>query len=185
MNDNNINLSHDQNQSQADSNYSYNHQRNKKNQYIEMDSDSRSDDNIDHISMRKLASDVNNSLIDLDNIDKKKKKKKKKYQETDSNPELNESDKDQDINKDDISDSHIKIPTLEREIDYLKMFVEFLLLLSIYVIMSQPFIVSFASTYIQQLNPTDEGPTLTGVIIYGFILTIIFIVIRQIIYSRM
>ena len=65
------------------------------------------------------------------------------------------------------------------------MFVEFLLLLSIYVVMSQPFIVSFASTYIQQLNPTDEGPTLSGIIIYGLILTVMFIISRQIVYSRM
>jgi hypothetical protein len=63
---------------------------------------------------------------------------------------------------------------------------EFLLLLTLYVILSQPFVVSFASGYIYQLNPNEDGViSLTGIIIYGLILTVMFMVIRKVLFNRM
>ena len=73
----------------------------------------------------------------------------------------------------------------DNEVNYAKLFIEFLILLSLYVIMSQPFVISIASTYIDQLNPNDNGDiSLTGIIIYGVILTLLFMVIRKIVLSK-
>src|SRR5690606_15700402 len=59
--------------------------------------------------------------------------------------------------------------------------IEPLLLLTIYVIMSQPFVINFASHYVEQLNPSDDGSTpLSGILIYGIILVILFMVLRKI-----
>lgn len=136
------------------------------------------DSESDYDSIRELAADVNNSLMALENIEHSKKKKKR--QDTES--ESDESDKDMS----DDSDTHITVETIEYEADYLKTLTEFLLLLTLYVIMSQPFVVSVASGYIQQLNPSEEGTiSMTGIIIYGLILTVMFMVVRKIIFSRM
>ena len=60
-----------------------------------------------------------------------------------------------------------------------------LLLLSVYVVMSQPFVVSNVSKYIHHLNPTEEGVVkLSGIIIYGLILTILFVVLRNIVLKK-
>jgi len=112
----------------------------------------------------------------LENIEYSKKKKRMKDTESDNC----------DINEDTNDDSKIVLETMEYETDYLKIFTEFLLLLTLYVVLSQPFVVSFASNYIYQLNPTDDGTiSMTGIIIYGFILTLLFMVLRKLIFSRM
>lgn len=69
--------------------------------------------------------------------------------------------------------------------DYLRLITEFLLLLTLYVIMSQPFVISYASKYITQLTP-DENNTvsMTGIIIYGSLLVVLFMVTRKFIYSK-
>lgn len=56
-----------------------------------------------------------------------------------------------------------------------------LLLLIIYVILSQNFVYNLASNYITYLNPKDDGRVpLLGVIIYGAILAIIFMFFKKI-----
>lgn len=139
--------------------------------------DSLSDSESEYNSIRDLAADVNNSLLALENIEHTKKKKKR--QDTES--EKDDSDDDHNEKED-----YITVETIEHEADYLKTLTEFLLLLTLYVIMSQPFVVSMASGYIHQLNPTDEGTiSMTGIIIYGLILTVMFMVVRKLIFSRM
>jgi hypothetical protein len=139
--------------------------------------DNDSESNYD--SIRELAADVNKSLMALENIEHDKKKKKRQATES----ELYESDHD----KTKKSDTRVMVETVECESeDYLKILTEFLLLLTLYVIMSQSFVVSVASGYIYQLNPTEEGSiSMTGIIIYGLILTVMFMVVRKIIFSRM
>jgi len=130
-------------------------------------------------SIRELANDVNNSFEALENMEKTDKKAKKRINSKDS-----ESDKNDD-NTDDNDDDKIVLETIEQESDYLKTVVEFLILLTLYVIMSQPFVVSFVASYIKQLNPSDDGVVnMTGIIIYGTILTVLFMATRKIIYSR-
>ena len=70
--------------------------------------------------------------------------------------------------------------------DYVLPFFELIILLTIYVIMSQSFVVSFLSKYIAQLNPSDEGELkMSGIIIYGFIMAVLFLVIRKIVFSKL
>ena len=140
-----------------------------KNQKKRNDIDSDLESNYDNI--RKLATDVNNSLIDLENI--KHSKKTKKINDLDTND--SEKDTSDDLN------AHVIVNTVEYEINYFKTLTEFVLLLTLYVIMSQSFVVSFASKFILQLNPSDEGIiSMTGLIIYGLILTTMFMIFRKI-----
>lgn len=146
--------------------------------------DTQRDENNDNVSeysnMRELANDVNNSLEALEQIENNTKNKKRKNKKAKSDIENQEN---QDVLND---ESKITLDTLETENDYLKLFIEFLLLLTLYVIMSQQFVVGFASNYITQLNPDEEGAiSMMGIIIYGLIMTIMFFVIRKIMFSKM
>jgi len=144
------------------------------------------DDVSEYSNMRELANDVNNSLEALEQIENSTKYKKRKNKNASKNKETEsdtENQEDQDMPKD---ESKITLETIENENDYLKLFVEFLLLLTLYVVMSQPFVVGFASGYITQLNPDEEGGiSMMGIIIYGLIMTIMFFVIRKIMFSKM
>lgn len=136
-------------------------------------------DDLDKNSIKELASNINQSLLALEKLDKSKKKSKKNRSIDENSSTLTES-----------SDSDDKIvletmSTVNDENNYVKSFVELLLLLTLYVVMSQPFVLSFMTNYIHQLNPNDEGVIgMSGIIIYGLILTILFFVIRRIILSR-
>jgi hypothetical protein len=72
------------------------------------------------------------------------------------------------------------------KINYHIMFVEFVILLSLYVIMSQPFVVQFLASHIRQLNPSDDGTvSMTGILVYGILLSGAFMVTRKIIQSKL
>lgn len=153
------------------------HERMQKSHYSDYDSRSSYD------GIEKLADDVNHSLQVLEDSETKKRKRRRRDTETelseDSDRDPEKSSKNEPIDK-------ITLKTLEQENDYAKMFTEFLILLTIYVIMSQPFVISLASCYINQLNPSEEGTiSLTGIIIYGIILTIMFFVVRKIVFYKL
>lgn len=175
-------------------NYNYNHQypqngnigpngmnrSNMPNRYIDTDSES------DYSSIRDLANDVNNSLQALEKIEQTKKRRSNRSDTSNTTTE-SENENDNEENEENEENDKIILPEYDCETDYLKILTEFLLLLTLYVIMSQPFVVSFAASYIHQLNPTEEDGTISmsGIIIYGVILTIMFMVIRKIVFSRM
>lgn len=138
------------------------------------DTERSRDSESDYSDIKRLAREVNSSLEALESIEYNKKKKR--HQDT-------ESEEDEDV---EIDADSIVVDTVEQQTDYLKVVTEFLILLTLYVILSQPFIVSFASNYITQLNPDENGVvSLTGVIIYGMILTVMFMVLRKVIFNRM
>lgn len=167
--------------------YNYKNERNDNRRQVQSNDTPQDDNDVSEYSnMRELANDVNNSLEALEQIENSTKYKKKKNKNASKNKETEsdtENKENQNMPKD---ESKITLETIETETDYLKLFVEFLLLLTLYVVMSQPFIVSFASGYITQLNPDEEGAiSMMGIIIYGLIMTIMFFVIRKIMFSKM
>lgn len=57
-----------------------------------------------------------------------------------------------------------------------------LIILVIFIILSQPFVKNTIGTYITQINPNADGQvSLTGVIIYGLILVGLFMIVRQVV----
>ena len=57
---------------------------------------------------------------------------------------------------------------------------EILLLVIIFVILSQPFVKDFIGKYVNQINVDDEGKvSFAGVVIYGFILAIIYVSFKK------
>jgi len=72
------------------------------------------------------------------------------------------------------------------ETDYVLYIFEIIIILSLYVILSQPFIISFLSKYINQLNPGESGdPSMAGIIIYGLIFAVLFLIVRKIVFSKL
>ena len=131
------------------------------------------DSDSEYNSIKDLANEVNNSLQELENIEQKKRNDKNIINDVEGDDEK-EKEKEKEKEEE------------EEETDYLRLIIEFLLILTLYVILSQQFVVSFASEYIQHLNPTEDGSvSLTGVIIYGLILTLTFMIIRKLIFSRL
>jgi hypothetical protein len=65
--------------------------------------------------------------------------------------------------------------------DYFYYIVEFLILLTVYIVMSQEFFINNTSKYIKQLNQQQDGTiSFTGIIIYGVLLSFVFMVIRKV-----
>jgi hypothetical protein len=127
-------------------------------------SDESSRDISEYHDIQVLADDVNKSLAELEEEEKRKKKRNKQ------NKEL----------------VGVKYEPIEKENDYLRLFLEFVILLSVYVVMSQPFVITFASQFIYQLTPTDEGGiSFTGILLYGIVLTILFMVVRKAIFMKL
>lgn len=125
----------------------------------------------EYSGIQELAADVNNSLDALDDIESSRSKKRYTESDEDSEEEVEEPEK-------------LKQVT-ELESNYGKLLVEPLILLTLYVILSQPFVVSLFSTYITHLNPTDDGSiSMSGILIYGLILTLLFVVTRHIVISK-
>lgn len=140
--------------------------------------------------IEKIADDVNQSLLTLEESDKNAKKQRKRKRNKMANDDIN-CDQDNsdnhtdDVNNDTVSDKLI-LETFEQNNDYMKLFIEFLILLTLYVIMSQEFVIKFMANYIHQLNPSNDGTAnLTGILIYGTILTILFIIFRKIIFYKL
>lgn len=142
----------------------------------------------EYSNMRQLANDVNNSLQALEKLEQAKKRKRNTSSNATESDRDTESDHDDDEQHTSVENdpNQIILAEIESETDYLKTLTEILLLLTLYVIMSQPFVMSFASSYIHQLNPNEEGTiSMTGIIIYGLILIIMFMVVRKVVFSRM
>ena len=85
-----------------------------------------------------------------------------------------------------IKKQYIEKPKPQKIIDYVLFVFEIIIILSLYVIMSQPFVISFLAKYINQLNPNENGEaSMAGIVIYGFILAVLFLIIRKIVFSRL
>jgi len=70
--------------------------------------------------------------------------------------------------------------TLQKKNTYYRVAIELLILLTVYVLMSQEFSISFASKYIKYIQPQQDGSTaFSGIVIYGAILCIIFYISRM------
>lgn len=136
------------------------------------DNSTHSDSNDNHNDIKKLANDVNISLQELEKSEKNRKKIE--YKIIPDSYHINDS-----------NDDTISVETVEYSNHYVETFIEIILLLTIYVILSQPFVVSFISKYVNPVNPSDNGHVrLTGLIIYGSILTLTFIVSRNILLTK-
>ena len=143
-------------------------------------------------SIKKLADDVNISLHELENIDKNRKNRKNRNYKTMSESIIRSNDLDYDIDNihdyrhvDNKDNDIVSVETVEIYYDYINIFIEFILLITVYVVMSQPFVISNLSKYIYQLHPTENGDVkLTGILVYGLILTILFIVLRSIVLKK-
>ena len=147
-----------------------------------------SDSESEYSSIRQLANEVNNSLQALEKMENTKKRRKSTDSSiaTDSDNEDNDNNENNEHDENFNSEQKTHLAECESDTDYLKLVTEFLLLLTLYVIMSQPFVVSFASSYIHQLNPNEDGTVnMTGIIIYGMIMIVLFLIVRKIVFSRM
>jgi len=141
------------------------------------DNSRESDKESEYSRIRELAKDVNDSLQALEKIEKIKKNKTKNNDNKESNNQTELDEKE---------DDKVVLETVDYENDYLKLITEFLILLTLYVILSQPFVVESMSGYISQLNPNDDGTVnMTGIIIYGVLLTFLFIVVRKLVFSKL
>ena len=79
----------------------------------------------------------------------------------------------------------LKKQNKEIKYKYYTLIVELLILLTIYVIMSQEFFISFTSKYVKYLKPQQDGTTsFIGVLIYGIILCVLYTVLRLAILER-
>lgn len=59
-------------------------------------------------------------------------------------------------------------------------FKEFLLILLIYLILSQNFVKTFIGKYIKYVNPNDDGTvSFSGLVIYGTILAVIYLIFKR------
>ena len=127
-----------------------------------------------------LTNKMNNdsdSYSDLSSSKKKKKKKKNKNKEIEE--ELNI--------KEDLQDFIIESNPVPATNSYLGWFFDecfnykdFLVLFTLYLLLSQEMIKDFFSKYFTSLNPDDEGKiNVQGVIIYGLILSVLFVLIRK------
>ena len=158
--------------------------------------DPHSDTNSEYERIMELANDVNNSLEVLEENEKRKRRKKQREVDTDSESvdsirSTGSKDKKTKKTSDETEDDHTDSNESDNKQDpianimqngYGMIIIEPLLLLTIYVILSQPFAISFASHYIDQLNPNEDSSIpLSGIIIYGVILVIMFLVLRKVV----
>jgi hypothetical protein len=159
-------------------------------------SDPQSDLESEYGKIMELANDVNNSLEVLGENEKRKKRKRR---DTESDIESfdsrksshsrdsksrkdSESDIDDNIENDENDEEGTDVVANVMNDGYGMIIIEPLLLLTIYVIMSQPFAINLASYYIDQLNPNEDNCTpLSGIIIYGVIMVILFMVLRRVV----
>jgi hypothetical protein len=124
-------------------------------------------------SIKELADDVNQTLHELNMLERKKKVQS--IPEPDDTPPPIDTE----------ASEQIVVEVMDK-INYHIMFVEFVILLSLYVIMSQPFVVQFLASHIRQLNPSDDGTvSMTGILVYGILLSGAFMVTRKIIQSKL
>jgi hypothetical protein len=130
--------------------------------------------NNNYPEIKKLAKNINESLS-MDEVGKKKKKKRKTQTSDDIEKMTDEEDESQiQDNKNNDNDNN----------ELIMFMMEPILLLTIYVIMSQQFFLKLSSKYIPCMKPNEEEIVgMNGIIMYGIILTLVFLIIRKIIQS--
>lgn len=122
---------------------------------VDENSDGIIDTKNDRKNIHKLVSNINDSLENI----KPKKKRKSNDTETDT---IDETPK----------------PSYKKII--FDKFKEPLLLLFIYFLLSQGFIKNLFGMYFKQINPSDNGDvSIFGILIYGTILTTIFMITKH------
>ncbi len=117
--------------------------------------------------------------FDSDSSSKKKKKKKKKSKEN--------KDLDDEVIKEELQDYVLDSNPVPATNSFLSSifdggfeYKDFLILFILYFILSQEMIKDFFAKYFTCLNPDDEGKiNIQGVIVYGLILTIFFILLKK------
>ena len=141
------------------------------------------ENNIDlYDNMSKKSSSSNydidnesNNYNDSESEDNYKKKKKKKNKEK----TLKEDVQDYIEKSNPLPSTNNYIPSIFD--DYFN-YKDFLVLFILYFILSQYMVKDFFARYFSSLNPDDEGKVnIQGVIIYGLILSVLFIVIRKLV----
>lgn len=105
--------------------------------------------------------------------EKKKGLKKKKHENKDET--------------DDERTEQTEKPTTNKDTNYFKWFFDecfdykdFLILFTLYFVLSQDMVKDFFSKYFKSLSPDDEGKVgIQGVLIYGLILCVLFMIIKK------
>lgn len=101
----------------------------------------------------------------------------------DYNPSLYSNEIPQNINYDDniniIADSIIPNNDIKEQDNIKYIAQEILLIVLLYVLLSQPYIIKFFSQFIKMIIPNKEGVSLTGLVIYGLILGFCFVLLRK------
>lgn len=161
-------------------------------------------DDAEYSKIMELANDVSNSLEILEQKEKQKKKKNRS-RTLDTKDDDNDDDDDGDGGNDDDENtenaagsgkdaeqkelaknaSDRDITGYDDDYNYGMIIIEPLLLLTIYVVLSQDFMIDFASRYIEQLNPVNGGIPLSGIIIWGIVLVILFMSLRKIVQYKL
>lgn len=117
-----------------------------KEKQVQEKSTNMSQDNSNYTNIKDLAEDVNKSLLELDKIERKPRPRTRQL--TRNKPKF-----------------------VEHKKNYMKTVIDFLLLVTIYVVLSQPIIINMISKVVYQLKPTEKGIRFSGILIYGIILT--------------
>ena len=121
-----------------------------KEKQVQEKSTNMSQDNSNYTNIKDLAEDVNKSLLELDKIER--------------NPRTRPRPRPRQLIKN-------KQKIIEHKKNYMKTVIDFLLLVTIYVVLSQPIIINMISKVVYQLKPTEKGIRFSGILIYGIILT--------------
>lgn len=142
------------------------------------------DDDSSYISNEKKLEDVADNVNK--NLDKRRRRKKRKTKNNNENKDYTDDDTEDNENEDnengDNDTKDIKSNDTSSKIFFdisLSTILEPILLLTLFVIMSQPFVIEKSSEYIKFLNP-DENNTipLIGIVIYGSLLVFMFMILR-------
>jgi hypothetical protein len=150
-------LANNNNNDQYDENHQYNSDNKSTNSYksnSDGDGDGDGDDN--SLTIENLVTDINSSFDDFSPSDE---------QETKSELDTDSNDEDEKL--------YSNIVNIAKDP---------VVLLILYVILSQDSVKSFFGTYIKQINPQDDGSvSFMGIVIYGLILAVLFVIVRQLI----
>lgn len=73
----------------------------------------------------------------------------------------------------------------KKEINLLDYVKEFILLLIVYIILSQPIVKEVIGKYLSQINPDSEGKVeIIGVVIYGVILSLSYLTLKYFLFQN-
>jgi len=140
-----------------------------KKQNIDIRSQGISDSDQERDKIKHLVKDINKSLDDYG----PSKMRSTEDSDTDTDNDNNNSASE----KEKTDEKYTKSNDENIILDYLK---ESILLIVVYVILSQNFVKKMIGTYIAQINPREDGSvSLIGYIAYGVILAIIFMFLKR------